>query len=115
MEQLFQSCDKKLDEGIKKANRIEPKIKDLEAKIKNDRMTECESVHKITISNLDHFKRSLNRLKARLNMIEKDQGYLADEYNDMEKKKESLIFKQEIDKRIKEHHTYVIFKDKIQV
>ena len=66
-------------------------------------MSECESAQKLTISTLDHLKRTLDRLKAKINVIEKDQQYLVDEFNDMEKKKEGLSFKQEVDKRTRDH------------
>lgn len=47
-------------------------------------------------------------------MIEKEQEYLLDEFNDMEKKKESLSFRQEYDRKMKEWKTLVVNKDKLR-
>jgi len=50
-----------------------------------------------------------------LSIIEKDQQYIQDEFVDMEKKKETLAFRMEADKKLKEWKGFVLTKDKLRM
>lgn len=58
-----------LDNSIKKINLLEPLIRDLELKIKNERIADCESSQKLSFASLDSLRRILDRIRAILHVI----------------------------------------------
>lgn len=114
LEVTVTQTDAVLDKGLAKINNLEALLKEMEIAIKSERIEECEQSTKQSNASIDNLKRLLDRLRAQLTIIEKDQSHMNDEFNDLEKKKESLGFKQETDKKLKEWKGLEIVKDRFK-
>jgi hypothetical protein len=114
LEITVNQTDATLDKGIGKINFLENNLREMGIAIKSERIEECEQSTKQSNASIDNLKRLLDRLRAQLTIIEKDQSHMNDEFNDLEKKKETLGFKQETDKKLKEWKGLELVKDKFK-
>ena len=112
LETLVLQTDSMLDKSLNRMSNLDTLLKEMNVAIKSERIDECEVSFKQSNASIDNLKRLLDRLRAQLTIIEKDQNHMNDEFNDLEKKKETLSFKQETDKKLKEWKVFELVKDK---
>lgn len=73
MEPGVVGCDQKIEDGHRKTKELDIQIKNMERKIKNERIIDCERTQKVAFELLEKLSRLLGRVKTQINVIEKDQ------------------------------------------
>ncbi|CDW90226.1 UNKNOWN [Stylonychia lemnae] len=95
--------EQKIFEGFQKAQNLDQNLKEMERKLRNQRMNECESQLKIANDYIERLKKILDKNSTTVSVILRDQNLLltSDIVNDLEKKKEISIFGMDLEKKEK--------------